>query len=138
MEQLSEFIINHWILVTLFIGVSLALLTNMAKSLGGVTPSQAVVLINKNNAVVIDVRSEVNFKKGHIIGALNFPTNDFHQMKGRLEKHKEALVLVCCQSGSSSADSAKKLRVLGFENAQIIKGGIFAWEQEGLPLDTGE
>ena len=64
MEQLAEFVTNHWILVTLFIVVSVALLTNIARSAGGVTPNQAVTMINKNNAVVIDVRPEKDFKKG--------------------------------------------------------------------------
>lgn len=135
MEQLSEFVTNHWILVTLFIVVSLALLTNIARSAGGVTPNQAVNMMNKNNAVVIDVRPEKDFKKGHIIGSKNFPASRLPQMKGKLEKYKDSSVLVCCQSGNASADSAKKIRELGVVSAQTIKGGIFAWEQEGLPLE---
>ena len=137
MEQLAEFVTNHWILVTLFIVVSVALLTNIARSMGGVTPNQAVTMMNKNNAVVIDVRPEKDFKKGHIIGSKNFPVSTLQQMKGKLEKFKGAPVLVCCQSGSQSADSVKKIRELGVDNAQLIRGGIFAWEQEGLPLESG-
>ncbi len=135
MEQLAEFVTNHWILVTLFIVVSVALLTNIARSAGGVTPNQAVTMINKNNAVVIDVRPEKDFKKGHIIGSINLPASTLPQMKGKLEKYKDAPVLVCCQSGNTSSDSAKKIRELGVDNTQTIKGGIFAWEQEGLPLE---
>ena len=82
MEQLAEFVTNHWILVTLFIVVSVALLTNIARSVGGVTPNQAVTMMNKNNAVVIDVRPEKDFKKGHIIGSKNFPASTLPQMKG--------------------------------------------------------
>ncbi len=137
MEQLAEFVTNHWILVTLFIVVSVALLTNITRSMGGVTPNQAVTMMNKNNAVVIDVRPEKDFKKGHIIGSKNFPASTLPQMKGKLEKFKDAPVLVCCQSGNTSADSAKKIRELGVDNAQLIRGGIFAWEQEGLPLESG-
>ena len=135
MEQLAEFVTNHWILVTLFIVVSVALLTNIARSAGGVTPNQAVTMINKNNAVVIDVRPEKDFKKGHIIGSINLPASTLPQMKGKLEKYKDAPVLVCCQSGNTSSDLAKKIRELGVDNTQTIKGGIFAWEQEGLPLE---
>ena len=135
MEQLAEFVTNHWILVTLFIVVSVALLTGIVRSVGGVTPNQAVTMINKNNAVVIDVRPEKDFKKGHIIGSKNFPASTLLQMKGKLEKYKEATVLVCCQSGNTSSDSAKKIRELGVDNTQAIRGGIFAWEQEGLPLE---
>ena len=137
MEQLAEFVTNHWILVTLFIVVSVALLTNIARSVGGVTPNQAVTMMNKNNAVVIDVRPEKDFKKGHIIGSKNFPASTLPQMKGKLEKYKDTPVLVCCQSGNTSTDSAKKIRGLGVDNAQTIRGGIFAWEQEGLPLEIG-
>ena len=137
MEQLGEFVTNHWILVTLFIVVSVAFLTNLARSMGGVTPNQAVTMMNKNNAVIIDVRPEKDFKKGHIIGSKNFPASTLPQMKGKLEKFKGAPVLVCCQSGNLSADSAKKIREHGVDNVELIKGGIFAWEQEGLPLERG-
>lgn len=134
MEQLSEFVINHWILATAFCTVLGLLLANLMSSAGGVGPQQAVNLINRDGAVVVDVRKAEEFSTAHIIGAINIPHSELDQAESRLRKHQNKPVLVCCASGGSSATAVRQLRRAGVENVQSINGGIAAWRQENLPL----
>lgn len=135
MEQLSEFIINHWILVTMFVTVAMALLISSLRSFEGVTPVQAVNLMNQGNAVVFDVRTQDEYEKGHIIGALNVPIQKLPELTSDLKKHKGKLILVCCESGSLSGGVVKTLKGLDFGTVQTVKGGVFSWKQENFPLE---
>lgn len=138
MQQFAEFVINHWMLVTAFCvvgGLFVATLTGSAG--GGVTPQQAVQLINRENAVVIDVRSSDDFARGHVIDAINIPADQLGEAPKRLRRHAGKRVLVCCASGASSGAAVKRLREAGIEQVDAIKGGIQAWSQENLPLATG-
>ena len=73
MEHLSEFVINHWLLVTAFCAVSGLLISNLLSAGNGISTQEAVMLMNRNSAVVVDIRSAEDFAKGHIISALNIP-----------------------------------------------------------------
>jgi len=135
MEQISEFVVNHWVLVTMFVMVATALTISFLKSFEGVTPYQAVNLMNQDNALVLDVRKNGDYKKGHIIGALNLPVGLIRESISDLQKHKDKSILLCCQTGGESSVALKTLKQLGFERTQTIKGGILAWQQESFPLE---
>ncbi|MEC9248859.1 MAG: rhodanese-like domain-containing protein, partial [Pseudomonadota bacterium] len=87
MEQISEFVVNHWVLVTMFVMVATTLTISIFRSFEGVTPFQAVNLMNQNNALVLDVRKNDDYKKGHIIGALNLPVRRIRESISDLQKH---------------------------------------------------
>ena len=134
MEQLSEFVVNHWILVTAFCAVLGLLLSTTVSSVGGVTPQQAVQLINREGAVVIDIRAEKDFASGHIIDAVHLPQADLANAAEVLKGQQGKQLLVCCASGSSSGAAVRQIRQAGFADVQSIKGGIAAWRQDNLPL----
>mgnify|MGYP001331496777 CR=1 FL=1 len=135
MEQISEFAMNHWELVTMFVTVAMALMISVITSFEGVTPFQAVNLMNQGDALILDVRNNGDYKKGHIIGALNLPAGSIQESISDLQKHKDKSILVCCQNGGESSKVLKTLKQLGFEKTQTIKGGILAWKQESFPLE---
>ncbi|MGB1879311.1 MAG: rhodanese-like domain-containing protein [Gammaproteobacteria bacterium] len=137
MEQLSEFVVNHWILVTAFCVVAGLLLASFANAAGGVSPQEAVGLLNKQAAVIVDVRKHEDFAKGHIIGALNLPLNELESARNRLAAHAEKPVLVCCDSGGTSAGAARKLKQAGIANVRNLAGGLSAWRAANLPVTTG-
>lgn len=134
MEQLSEFVINHWLLVTAFCAVSGLLIANLLSAGNGISTQEAVMLMNRNSAVVVDIRSAEDFAKGHIIAALNIPQAELKQAAEKLRKHQGKPVLVCCASGSTSANAARQLRAAGVDDARPIRGGLAAWRNENLPV----
>lgn len=133
MEQLSEFVINHWILVTAFCGVLGLLIANLLSGAGGLTPLQAVELINREDALVLDVRTTGDFEAGHITNALNVPVADLEGARDKLGDTERPLI-VCCASGTTAVGAVRRLRGWGFSGARTLSGGINAWRSANLPL----
>ncbi len=135
MQQLIEFAMNHWILVTAFLLVAGYLVfTLLQGDKGSVDPLGATDLINHQEAVVVDVRPSADFYKGHIINAINIPSNGFASQIGTLSKHKQKPIIVSCRSGAQSASACQQLRKAGFEQVFNLKGGILAWQSANLPV----
>ena len=135
LQNLPEFIVNHWLLV-------LALITNLGLlayqlfrgNKGSVDPLGATDLINRREAVVIDVRPLADFAQGHIINAINIPMNGFKNQIATLHKHKGKPIVIACRSGSQSAMACQQLRKEGFEEVLNLRGGIMAWQSANLPV----
>jgi len=136
MEQLSEFVVNHWMLVTAFCAVAGLLLANVMTGVGGVSPLEAVNLINRENAQVIDIRTAEDFTRGHVAGAINVPFKQLSEAGEKVQRFKERPVLVCCQSGSNAGAAARQLRGLGVRDARVLAGGVNAWRGANLPLTS--
>lgn len=135
MEQLIEFTMNHWILVTSFVLVSGVLIHNLLQGTkGAVDPVSATDMINHQDAVIVDVRPAADYHKGHIINAINIPINGFNNQINTLNKHKEKPVIVSCRSGSQSHSACQQLRKEGFEQVYNLRGGILAWQSANLPI----
>ncbi|MBI2802833.1 MAG: rhodanese-like domain-containing protein [Gammaproteobacteria bacterium] len=140
MARLLEFASNHYWLVSTFIGVLVALLWTSLQGLGsrGLSPQQTVLLLNRENAVPVDVRPEASFKAGHIINALNIAAADLETGLARLTKYQQSPLLVYCESGASAPHMAKRLQRAGFTKVYQLQGGVAAWRQENLPLETSK
>jgi rhodanese-related sulfurtransferase len=100
-----------------------------------VDPMGAVQLINRKDAVVIDIRSDKEYSLGHITGARNIPEANLESRMKEIEKLKSMSVIVACASGRRSATAAGVLRKSGFTEASTLRGGIAAWQQAGMPLE---
>lgn len=138
--QLFEFITNHWPLVATFVALLLLLIfSEMRSKLTGATkvsPQQATLLINKEDALVIDLRDDAAYQKGHIISAKNvLPANLLTYNK---LPSKDKPVLLTCQSGYQSAALGRQLRKQGFEHVYYLAGGIDNWINSGLLLTKGK
>lgn len=138
MQQFQEFIANHPILWSLFAAVVAAFVaTELWRALRGqrpVPPSEAVRLINSSDAVVVDVRSAADFKKGHLLNAINIPLAGITERASEISKDKEATILCYCAIGSTAPQACAKLRKLGYDNVYALKGGINGWQSAGLPV----
>ena len=99
-----------------------------------VSPFEAVNLINRKDALVIDVRDVGEFEAGHIAGARHVPEAQLATRIKELEKFKDRPVVLACRTGNRSASAVKMLRSNGFAEAVNLGGGISAWEQAGMPL----
>jgi rhodanese-related sulfurtransferase len=100
-----------------------------------VGPSEAVMLINRKDAVVLDVREDSEFAAGHINNARHLPEKQLTDRMKELEKLKNKPVIVSCASGRRAAVVADSLRKQGFADVVALRGGISAWQQAGMPLE---
>ena len=140
MEHILEFVQNNLMYVVLAVGsgAMLAWQTLRAGMGGGVSPMQATLLLNREDAVVIDVRDAQEWAAGHIPNARHIPPDQLDKRIHELEKFKTRPLIVSCQSGSRSSSMCSTLRKHGFEKVHNLAGGIAAWREAGLPVVTGK
>ncbi|HET8694053.1 MAG: rhodanese-like domain-containing protein [Burkholderiales bacterium] len=100
----------------------------------GLSPTEAVQLINRDKAVVIDVCEPQEFQAGHLIGAKNIPLGQLGSAKG-LPGNKTTALVVVCASGIRSGKAVSQLKSMGYENAQSLRGGMGAWRAANLPVE---
>jgi rhodanese-related sulfurtransferase len=139
MDQILEFAGNHLALVAAFVAILFFLIQNFMADMGGkgaVTPQGATELINRKDAVVVDVRPIADFSNSHIINSLNIPATSLKKQLTQLDKHKEkgVPVILACRSGAQSSAACKILLNNGFEEVYNLKGGILAWQSANLPV----
>lgn len=136
MNTLLEFATNHPWLASGTVFMALAVIFNelrlRSSELVTVSPSQAVLLINKG-AKVIDIRDKARFDAGHIVDAMNVATEKLDdEVKAKLKSAKS--VLIVCDSGAQSGKAVNNLRKAGFENAYALQGGLGSWQGQNLPV----
>ena len=135
--RLGEFLGNHPILAMALFGI-IALLASgeFRRRLSGVkevTAGEAVQLINHDNAIMIDMRGDDDYRKGHIVSAVHsIPRNN--SIPEKLDKYRGQPLIVYCRSGQQSMQLCRQLSKQGFEPVYNLKGGILAWQQADLPL----
>lgn len=96
---------------------------------------EAVQLINRQDAVVIDVRDTGEYEAGHLASAKHVVEKQLTERLQDLEKFKGRPMIVVCQSGMRSSTAVQVLRRSGFDQAVNMRGGIGAWQQAGMPLE---
>lgn len=108
----------------------------LRKSTGGpyVSAQEATLLINREDALVVDVRDPGEFGAGHVLGARNVPLKDL-ETAGELAKRKERPIIVCCATGQRSSQAIATLRKLGYARVFNLSGGLGGWQQAGLPTE---
>jgi len=138
-ESFVEFIQqNIWLVIiavvsgALFIGPTVAKLFSRAREAG---VADAVRLINRLDAVIVDVREPHEFKSGHIPNARNIPMSQLKDRIKELEKFKNRPILLVCQTGQRSAQIYASLADEGFAEAVGLAGGMGAWQQANMPVE---
>lgn len=135
-----EFIQQNIYLVGLAIISGAMLLYYSIRHPGGgnsLTPTEATLLINREDAQIVDVREPDEYASGHIPESRSIPLAKLEERAADIAKSKETPVLVVCQSGARSAGACKTLEKLGFAKVHNLNGGIAAWRTAGLPLKKG-
>lgn len=135
MENLFEFVTNHpYLIAAWVITLVLVLLNESRKGGKSVTPSQAVSLINKEDAVIVDIRSKKEWGDGHITSAINVPIAELDKRLEELNKYKSRPVIVVCNLGQTAGSATKKLKAAGFEQVSRLSGGMTEWKGQNLPV----
>ncbi len=140
-SDFSIFFIHHWqlslaflIIAGVWIGFELRYTFNGVPKL---TPKEAILLMNRESPIILDVRDITHFTKSHINGAMNIPLVDLNQGNGKLDKHKNQTVLLVCEQGMQAGMAAQTLLKQNFRKLVILKGGMQAWFAESLPVVKG-
>ncbi|MDZ7685214.1 MAG: rhodanese-like domain-containing protein [Gammaproteobacteria bacterium] len=137
-EQLFEFVVNHFILVSVFVFLLFAFFVNEGKQGGAAVATGGLVsLINKEDAIVVDVRDTKEFDQGHIAGAINIPYGSLDSRMSELESYKDRPVVVVCKMGQHAGAAGRKLKAQGFENVRRLSGGMAEWNGASLPVVKG-
>jgi len=134
-NQLLEFIINHIILCGIFFTLLMYFIyTELKKGGSSVSTQELVRLLNKENAIVVDIRSNNEFRKGHILNSINIPSADLSERMSEISRHKQSCVVIVDSMGQTAGSSGKKLKAAAFVSVQRLKGGVHAWQSANLPL----
>ncbi len=102
------------------------------KELGAI---EVVQLINRRDALVVDVREADEYAKGHIANSRHIPARQVGERLKELDKHRKKPIIVACNSGTRSASVVGLLRKSGFEEVYGLRGGLSAWQQASMPLE---
>jgi len=135
MAQFVEFFSNHLGLSAMWV-ISLGAIVVYHQRTGsqGVGSQQLVMLINRKDAVVVDVREKKEFESGHIVDSINVPLAKLKQRLTELKKHQEKPVVVVCKLGQHSGEAAKTLLEAGHTEVYKLNGGLTEWKAQSLPL----
>ena len=128
---------NIFIIVIALVSGGMLLWPFLRRGAGGpwVNTLAATQLINRSDAIVVDLRSAEDFAKGHILGARNIPLADLERRSAELDKHKAKPVILHCGDGSRAGGAVAALRKKGFDSVHNLAGGFTAWQQAGLPIE---
>ena len=141
MQRLLEFVSNHpllWtalaVLIIAWVVLELRLRAKGSLDLGSFEFTRQ---LNTGTALLLDLRSTAEFEKGHIHGARQMTPTQVDPGAKELSRYKEGGVLLYCQNGLSSGETAEKLLKAGYARVFSLKGGIATWLQDQLPLERG-
>jgi rhodanese-related sulfurtransferase len=139
MDQLITFAMSQSLLSTIWLFIVLMIIVMTVRiqmsPIKQLSTQQITFLVNRESGVVVDSRSEKDFKAGHIVDALHLGNdkvskNDFSS----LEKHKDNPIIIVCSAGMSAGKVASQLAKAGFTRVSLLKGGMNAWLSAGLPV----
>ncbi|WP_435275270.1 rhodanese-like domain-containing protein [Psychrobium sp. nBUS_13] len=139
MQEMIEFFqANIWLATAWVILFLAVVFTSIRASINGVKKinhQQATMLMNRQDAVVIDVRGDGEYKKGHILGSKLMPLSKFKNNDlASIEKYKDTPIIVVCNSGMTSNQACQMMQKLGFNDLYNLQGGITEWRNANLPL----
>lgn len=138
MQEYIAFFSNNPMLSIAWIVIAAMLVHSIIKDkISGVTTlsaQDAILLINKQDALILDVRSNDDYKKGHIVNAKNITLSQIE--KGNvteIENQKETPIIVVCESGARASTAANKLVKAGFKQVNCLLSGMGGWASANLP-----
>jgi rhodanese-related sulfurtransferase len=135
-----EFVTQNLFLIIIALVSGGALILPMLRdgSANSVTPAQAVMLLNRQHGVIVDVRDETELLAGQIVNSQHIPLADLAGRANELGKNKSRPVILVCASGARSGKGVEILRKAGFEQVFNLDGGIKNWKDSGQSLVSGK
>jgi rhodanese-related sulfurtransferase len=135
-----KFLLDNWYLFLAAVvsgGMLFVPMLQRALAGAGLSPGEAVMLINREKAQLIDVSEPAEYAAGHAAGAKNVPFGSL-ESTGELPKNKALPLVVLCPSGTRSTRAVGILKKLGYENTKALTGGFAAWRDANLPVEKSQ
>jgi rhodanese-related sulfurtransferase len=132
-----NFILDNWYLIFLALASGVMLLMPVLKGAGAgsLSAAQAVQLINREKAIVIDVCEPEEFAAGHVGGARNIPLGQLQERLPQVAKNKAVPVIMVCAKGGRASRAVGIAKGLGYDKAQALAGGLSAWREASMPVE---
>lgn len=136
-QNLIYYAQHNWILLACFIFILLLIVAEEGKSkgrgAGQVNPKGAIILLNDDQALIIDIRPKEAYSAGHIVGSVSMPKDKLDPQSPLLKKHQDKAIIVVCNRGNDANRVALTLRKAGYDS-KVLAGGLDAWKSADLPL----
>ena len=135
-----DFINQNILLIAVVVTSGLGLLWPMLMRSGAneVSPAEATLLINREDAHIVDVREADEFIGGHLPEAKHLPLSKLTERIGELDKFKDKPLIVCCATGMRSGKACKEFAKHGFSRLHSLSGGVDDWVGAGYPIKKGK
>ena len=136
-----KFLIDNWMLISIALASGGMLIWPMVAggmNAGSLSAAGAVTLINREKAVVVDVSETEEFAAGHVGGAKNVPFSELEDKLPTAAKNKALPLILVCPTGSRANRALAVAKKLGYEQAQVLGGGLKAWKEANLPLEKAQ
>ena len=138
MKTMFEFVKENILFIGLAIGSGFGLLWPMlnrgTSGVPNLSATEAVLLLNRDKPLVLDVRDAAEFAAGHIQGAKNIPVAELANRLKEIEKFKDKPVLVHCQKGMRAKSACNTLKAQQFSKLNNLQGGLDTWIEAKLPV----
>lgn len=142
MEQFLIFIGSNPILSGAFAVVLAALIATESarwiRKWKELDTQQAILMMNRQDPVILDASNSTDFAKGHILGAMHMPPSKLEAGNKELLKSTERPILVYCKNGQVSPQMATRLTKMGFAEVYVLKGGLLQWMTDKQPVSRGK
>jgi len=122
------------LLAILTVAIIVNELRRLTRGFGVLRPADATLLINRERALVVDLRPLADFDKGHIPGSKNVLMSQFDPENKHLAPARALPVVLVCKTGMLASGAARRLKKAGFERVFVLDGGVAGWQQADLPL----
>ena len=134
-----DFVNQNILLIGIVVVSGLGLLWPLFfRSVGqAVNPGEATLLINREDARILDVSERSELASGSLPNALHIPVSQLAERLPELESGKGKPLIVCCTSGMRSGRACSILKKAGFEQLYNLSGGVDAWAAANYPLVKG-
>lgn len=134
-----KFIVDNWVLILVALTSGGLLIWPLIKgaSAGALNAGNAVLLINREKAVVVDVSEPEEFAKERIKSAKSIPFGQLEAQLPGVVKNKALPVILVCPTGARANRAVAIAKKLGYEQAQALAGGLAAWKAANLPVVRG-
>jgi rhodanese-related sulfurtransferase len=139
MEQLISFASNNGMLSAIWVALVVMIIVTTIKMqlspIKQITTQDLTFLMNREEAIALDIRKEKDFKAGHILDAKNLPNEKISKNGlASLEQYKDKPIIVVCYAGMTAVQVANSLLKDGFTRVSVLKGGMNSWTGASLPV----
>jgi rhodanese-related sulfurtransferase len=136
-----QFLEDNWPLILIMVvsgGMLLwPLIQGRVSAVREIGAIEATALINRRNAVMLDVREPKESEGVRILNAVHLPQSQLASRGSELKKLTARPVIAYCDRGQRARTAAGALTKLGFAEVYTLRGGLRAWSEAGLPVEKG-